>query len=285
MEQLLVATDFSTRSDRALRRATMLANKLDLMLTLVHVVDIDRPQSLIAADHKAASQVLEDTVHTLCEVDRIRARWLVRVDDAHSGIISTANEVSADLIVLGPHRRRVSDVFVGTVAERVVRRSVRPLLVAVDLPAAHHRNTLLTLDFEDASTFACRRALEMGIFDHTDVVLIHAFDAPAAHLLRRSLEPKIKVDRYVESEGRAAKKRLTKLAQKLGLPPTCKSVVSTRGTIARTILETAKEIDSDLIVLGANQRHGFERALIGSVTADVIRDAHRDILIIPVDPG
>ena len=52
---------------------------------------------------------------------------------------------------------------------------------------------------------------------------------------------------------------------------------------ARTILEVAREVGSDLIVLGASQRKGIERALIGSVTADVIRDAHRDVLIIPVN--
>ena len=45
----------------------------------------------------------------------------------------------------------------------------------------------------------------------------------------------------------------------------------------------AREDDSDLIVLGTNQRKGFERALLGSVSADVIRDAHCDVLIIPLD--
>ena len=40
---------------------------------------------------------------------------------------------------------------------------------------------------------------------------------------------------------------------------------------------------SQLIVLGNNQRKGFARALIGSVTEDVIRDAKRDVLIIPTD--
>ena len=56
-----------------------------------------------------------------------------------------------------------------------------------------------------------------------------------------------------------------------------------KGSPARSILEAAQEADSSLIVLGTNQRKGFERALIGSVTADVVRDAQRDVLIIPVD--
>src|SRR5690349_25051655 len=42
----LVATDFSTRSDRALLRATLVANRVGAALTLVHVVDADQPHRM-----------------------------------------------------------------------------------------------------------------------------------------------------------------------------------------------------------------------------------------------
>ena len=133
----------------------------------MHVVDGDQPQRLVAADRAAASEVLDELAQTMREADRIEADWLVRVDDVHAGILEAAEEKLADLIVIGPHRRRVSDVFVGTTAERVVQRSARPLLVAVEVPSAHHRGTLLALDFDEASKFAARQALAMGVFDHT----------------------------------------------------------------------------------------------------------------------
>ena len=62
-----------------------------------------------------------------------------------------------------------------------------------------------------------------------------------------------------------------------------KSVSLMEGSAANSILKAARQLDSDLIVLGTNQRKGFTRALVGSVTADVIHDAQRDVLIIPVD--
>ena len=93
------------------------------------------------------------------------------------------------------------------------------------------------------------------------------------------------IDQYVAAEGEQAAAKLRTLLDDLGLPPTCQTVVSMQGSPARTILESAQNVGTDLIVMGTNQRKGFERALIGSVTADVIRDAHRDILIIPVDEG
>lgn len=281
--QLLVATDFSTRSDRALRRASLVARKLGASLTLLHVVDAEFPDSLATAERTAAAGILDATVQTLREHDGIAADWLVRVDDVDSGILAAADDVSADLIVIGPHRSRLRDVFVGTTAERVVQRSARPLLVAVDAPSAQHRSALLALDFDEGSKAAGREVLALGLFDHTEVIVMHAFDAPAEHLLKRSGEDHEAIARYVEAEGAAAADKLQALRDELGLPPTCQTVVSMKGSPARTILEVAREVGSDLIVLGASQRKGIERALIGSVTADVIRDAHRDVLIIPVN--
>jgi nucleotide-binding universal stress UspA family protein len=49
MTRILIATDFPVRSDRATRRASLLARKLGARLTLVHVVDADQPPSLITA--------------------------------------------------------------------------------------------------------------------------------------------------------------------------------------------------------------------------------------------
>jgi nucleotide-binding universal stress UspA family protein len=114
---------------------------------------------------------------------------------------------------------------------------------------------------------------------------MHAFDAPAEKYMKRAMEPMREIAEYVRSEGRSASGELRNLLQDLDLPPTAQTVSSIKGSPAVTILEAAKRMESDLIVLGTNRRKGFERALIGSVTADVIRDSHHDVLIIPVEPA
>jgi len=48
--QILAATDFSTRSYRALRQAGLLARACGGELSLVHVVDDDRPPDLVAIE-------------------------------------------------------------------------------------------------------------------------------------------------------------------------------------------------------------------------------------------
>ena len=81
----------------------------------------------------------------------VAADPLVLMDDVDSGIIAAAEQAGADLIVLGPHRSRLRDMFTGTTLERVVRRSPFPLLVAVSAPSAAYERTLLALDFDEAS--------------------------------------------------------------------------------------------------------------------------------------
>lgn len=285
MDRILVATDFSTRSDRALRRAALIAKRVEASLVLVHVVDADRPERLVASERSEALSLLEETARTLRTGDGIGAEPLVEVDDVHNGILHAAEEVAADLIILGPHRSRLRDVFIGTTVERVVRRSRFPLLVAVQTPSAPYEKTLLALDFDEASKSAGRAALAMGIFEHTEVVVMHAFDTPAEGMMRRSLETPAAVQDYVADERSIAVAKLHGLVRELGLPASYQRVAAINGTPARSILESARSEDAQLIVLGTNQRKGFERLLIGSVTEDVIRDAHRDILIVPIDEG
>ena len=54
--QILAATDFSTRSNRALRQAGLLAG--NAQLHVVHVVDDDQPDELVRMEKREAERVL-----------------------------------------------------------------------------------------------------------------------------------------------------------------------------------------------------------------------------------
>jgi len=282
LRRILVATDLSTRSDRALRRATLIAKRLRSSLSLVHVVDGDLPRRMIEAQRSSAISTMEDTVRTTRDADGVPANFSVVVDDVFNGILAAAHEFEADLIVLGPHRSRFRDVFAGTTVERVVRRSRFPVLVSIQAPSISYDCTLFALAFDDASKAAARGALRMRIFDETNVTIMHAFDAPAVGLMKRSILDPVTIDEYVANERAGALKRVEAFAEELGLPPTPRAALLREGSPAHSILDCAREKRSDLIVLGASAKSGVERLLIGSVTEQVLRDAERDILIIPV---
>ena len=60
--QILAATDFSTRSNRALRQAGLLAQPGNAQLHIVHVVDDDQPEELVRMEKREAERVLTEQI-------------------------------------------------------------------------------------------------------------------------------------------------------------------------------------------------------------------------------
>ena len=156
------------------------------------------------------------------------------------------------------------------------------MLIAVDLPSKDHRRTLLAVDFDEASKTAARTALSLGVFDHTDVVVMHAFDAPAAGMMDRAMIDKREIDEYKAGEKVRATGDLHGMLGELGLSPSSTRVVGLLGSPAYTILQSAEMELADLVIVGTSRRKGYARLLVGSIAEEVIRQTRRDILIVPV---
>ena len=204
MDRILVATDFSDRSNLAVRRAALIAQQTGAALSVVHVVDNDQSGSMIDAERDAAEAALEDTARAIAQAVRIAVDLQVKVDDVTAGISAAAEASGAGLIIIGTPRTRLRDVFVGTTAERMVRASRLPLLVAHQAASSPYARTLLALDFDDASKTAAMAAVSMGVFEHTSVVGMHAFELPAERMMQRALLTPTAIYRSVDDEGRDA---------------------------------------------------------------------------------
>lgn len=118
MKTIVVATDFPERSDRAIRRAKLLAREFDSRLHLVHVVDDDQAQLIVQVERDASTKLLEELTHTLEEIDAVKCDFRVVLGRPPSGITQAAQDVDAGLIVIGPHRRQLLRyILVGTTAD------------------------------------------------------------------------------------------------------------------------------------------------------------------------
>jgi glycine betaine transporter len=135
---ILVPVDFSTDSEMALDYAVELAGKLDAKLYILNVVGLSGlavPELGAAMAPTVIDSMIRDSETALAKLADARrskakiADTLLRTGDARDIIIHTAEEVAADLIVMGTHGRRgVSRALLGSVAESVVRTSACPVL-------------------------------------------------------------------------------------------------------------------------------------------------------------
>ena len=84
----------------------------------------------------------------------------------------------------------------------------------------------------------------------------------------------------IEKMKRSAQTYLDKSKQHLGNEKI--QTVVKNGDYGETILETAKELDVDIIVMGTHSRRGLEKILVGSVAEKVLRHSLIPVFIIPV---
>ena len=136
---ILFATDFSESSDHAFQYALSLAKQYASKLVVIHV--INEPVDLrgfyvphISFDkleeeiEQGAQKMMEQFCRThMLDFDNFASSVVPGIP--HDEIISKADEIDADLIVLGTHGRTGLDhVLFGSTAEKVVRKSTVPVM-------------------------------------------------------------------------------------------------------------------------------------------------------------
>ena len=285
MRRLLAATDLSSRSDRAVRRAADLAQSFGAELLLLHVVDDDQPVSLIAAARREVTSLLRQAAVGLPELSAVAPRVLVEEGDAFDGIIRAAEKHAVDLVVLGTHRRRLlQDILVGTTIERVIRLGSRPVLMVNRLPTAPYRRILAAVDPEEGSAHALRSAAVLGLLDGADLTVLHAFDLPGKRGLFLGDVPAERIECHLSATAREVRADLTRFLAAAGLvpPPT---IIAEEGRPASVIKDEVKRLRPDLLLIGAGRHGALRRAFLGSVASEVIADTDYDILIVPSDQG
>lgn len=132
--RILVPTDFSKPSERALEQAIVLARMFHARLVLLHVWSMPYTAyseglnwpvgQMQQAAQKALDEAHVKTMKLYPETDAVLRQggeWLQ--------IIEAIGEHEIDLVVMGTHGRRgLPHLFMGSVAERVVRMSPVPVM-------------------------------------------------------------------------------------------------------------------------------------------------------------
>jgi nucleotide-binding universal stress UspA family protein len=136
-KRIVVATDFSETSHRALELGLEIAQKFDAELILVHSWEapsysygggVFLPVDLVTPIEQAAVAQLERAL-TALQLRMPRATSMLRTGPAWEEVLAAAAQLQADLLVLGTHGRRgMSRALLGSVAEKVVRIAPIPVL-------------------------------------------------------------------------------------------------------------------------------------------------------------
>jgi len=132
VRHIVVGTDFSADSRKAVAYAGDLAKALGARLTVVHV---DEKAAFVPGSDLAKAEGRADQMHMDAAVreltdQAVRARGLVRPGLPAEGLCDVASEEHADLVVVGGRGRECfAGVVLGSVAERILRDAPCPVLM------------------------------------------------------------------------------------------------------------------------------------------------------------
>ncbi|ADZ70449.1 universal stress protein [Polymorphum gilvum] len=288
MKTIVVALDLDTGSEAVLARAVQLAAAHGARLAAIHVIEADWLSQAAAGSDLSESELRGDLARTalasmetaLADHGRTR-RSLARVEfgSPHDALARVAEEMSADLVIVGPHRgRSLKGKILGSTADRIVRTSCAPVLVVRRPPEEPYRHVVVAVDFSPQSAAAARAARELA--PQATLRLVHVTGLPPTFeqaLLRAGRSP-AEVDRYRSARAAKARENLSAFTQDVAGPG--KTVLRlAEGDPGRTLVRLARSRRVDLMVLGPHGRGVVLRALLGSVTQRVLATATCDVLI------
>ncbi|BCR05613.1 universal stress protein [Desulfuromonas versatilis] len=280
INQVLAATDFSEPARVAMKRAISICQGHGAHLEAVHVIEELPPAELLSLERSqeiSRHQLLEELEKT--GSGGVEGNCRVETGKVFVSIIRSAREIPADLIVVGAHHNpSFRDHFLGTTAEKLVRKSPIPVLVTKQPPKSPYKRILVPIDFSDASMDALNMALALA--PQASVELLHVYSFWGEGRLSMAAYGKDVLEQYRQEAQKMAKSSMKKFVEEndIALPPFSQHL--RQGHAASEIIKFAKELDVELIVMGTTGRSGLRQVLVGSVTEHVLRAGPCDILTV-----
>ncbi len=295
-KHLLVPLDGSLLAEAALPPAIFLAQLLQAPLTLVHLIEHRAPTEVHGEHHLTNSEearaYLEEVAARFPPEIRVEIHiHTSEVSDVARSIVEHVDELGSDLIVMCTHGHGgLRSWLFGSIAQQVLSLGTSPvLLVQPDksefAPPFTCKRLLVPLDgnpeHEQGLPVAARLAQSCQAALHLVMVVptrdtLSGERASTARLLPRAMSALLDMTQQGAEE--YLHHHVTRL-QAEGLPVTA-SV--RRGAPAAVIGRSAREAETNLIVLGTHGKTGMDAFWSGSVTPRLLSRTHIPLLLVRV---
>ncbi len=140
-------------------------------------------------------------------------------------------------------------------------------------------NILVAVDFSDATESIVRQAEEIAAARSAKVWLIHVAE-PEPDFVGYQPGPQAERDFLAERFHREHRS-IQRLAERMRATDLDVTALLVQGATVETILEEARKLKIDMIVVGSHGRGAMYQLLLGSVSEGVLRGAACPTLVVP----
>jgi len=284
-ERLLLATDGSQHSEGAIREAIRLAKKCSSSLTAVSVIETNpefetiAPQVLEKMEKEARAHLEE--VKARAKKDGVDCVTAVHEgEDSYKYIVDEAVKQKSSMIVMGRRGKKgLKRLVMGSTTSWTIGHAPCSVLVVPSAAQVELKSIVVATDGSKYSAAAASEAIGIAKRNNSKLTVIAVVPAELAtpmdiDVVMSQRELIAEKEMHVAEQNAKAVKEA---AQKEGV--SVQAFVMS-GKPADAVIETAKEKDADLIVVGSHGRTGLERLLMGSVAERIIVLSDRAVLVV-----
>lgn len=238
-------------------------------ITILHVVPSQTSASAMTERWQAGGKTLAEAVSEL-DLDPTRVNALLREGEPKDVVGKVADEINADLIVMGSRGLKGLQAILGnSVSQYVFQLSSRPmLLVKDDLYAIKPvKRILVALDKSDSAKESLRVAIDLARdIEGSEIILVHTISKLSGNL-EEAIRDRPETDPVLADA-------ISKV-RRMGINYRCEAPAGKPGA---RICELADDLNVDLLVLGSPDRRptiakampDFDR-LLGESLSDYVR--------------
>jgi len=297
--KILCPVSFDETSPIALEYAYYFARQDAGTVYLLHAVPTDelhllrkvyRAADYGGADVSKAEQVARERLGNLAQEHLQGVRYeivSVQSSDSARAILEMEARTAADLVVMATHGRTgIAHLLLGSVAEKVVRESTRPVFTTrrgeLLSGVKPFQKILVPVDIADPTNAALVCARQIAEQSSGMVYPLHIVPTDETELLLHDVyearEDKIshKVNAVVAEK--VARHKLAELAARHLAGIHYRPLLHVSGDPAKTILAVEVDVGADLIVMTTHGVSGFFHLLLGSITERMMREANCPVL-------
>jgi uncharacterized protein len=274
-ERLLLATDGSQFSEGAIREAIRLAKRCSSKLSVISVIETNpeyetiAPQLLERAE-KSAQEHLGSVKEQAKKEGVDCTTTILEGEDSFNYISDEAAKNKVSMIIMGRRGKTgLKRLVMGSTTARVIGLAPCNVLVVPSAARVEFRNILVATD---GSRYAAAAASEaIGIAKKNNGKLIVLTVVPSESMQPMDIvhsqmsRAVIAEAEMIEAEKNA--KAVKEAAQKAGVAV---EAFIMGGKPSDAIVQTAKEKNVDVIMLGSHGKTGIDKLLMGSVAERVI---------------
>ncbi|MFP5487360.1 MAG: universal stress protein [Acidimicrobiia bacterium] len=289
----VVGVDASREADDALEWARHVVGEGD-RIVVVHAWELPLVTGydmVVTIDPAEIEQLSEQGLAELLDrVDDDRLTPVTRQGHAGRALVTEADEVDADLIVVGHRGKGRMSMMLGSTANYVLHHTERPVVVVRGEHADPPKRIVVGVDDHDLDTPGSDGGRGPAGQENESVrALRWAYSLPGVEEIRvvhAWFLPALAVGMFatvaaeLESMDAGAKEIVDRVMAAAGPAPDGVTVFgeAVRGTPGFALIEASRE--ADLVVIGSRGRGGFAGLLLGSTSTEVASHSHAPVAVI-----